>query len=118
MGFESRKGGIDLSHAGTEMPQVSENWRTASDAERERLVTEALARRFSASWVRLLHAQANGHVLLGLVNPMRASSRGPLLLRVERMLKDDIDGGLEVYLSPLQDRNMLRRLRGMRVKET
>ena len=66
----------------------------------------------------LLRADPDGRVTLELVPSMSAIERGPLLLRAERALKSDLDAGLQVFLRPLQDRNMLRRLRGASVKES
>ena len=111
------KTGIDTSHAESDTLFVSLEWQNLSDAERESFVTGALGQSGLSRQVRLLRASADGHVILELLSPMPAAGRGSLLLEVERMLKERVDSGVEVYLAPLQDRNVLRRLRGTRVKE-
>lgn len=104
---------VTIGDPWAESPKASERWEAMSDDERLAAV--------KAPWTRapvtFLRAQANGHVICEIPEGMKAAERGPLLLSVERLLMDNVDAGIRVYLEPAQDRNALRRLRGVKVAE-
>jgi hypothetical protein len=104
---------VRISDPWAETPRPTEAWRALSDDER--------LSRVRASWTRppveFLRAQANGHVTCRVPETMKAAERGPLLLRVEAFLRANVEPSLLVYLEAVQDRNALRRLRGVRVVE-
>jgi hypothetical protein len=47
---------------------------------------------------------------------MSASERGTFLLDLESLLKSQIDNGINIWLEPIGDKNSLRNLRGIEVK--
>ncbi len=108
--------GIILNYAESETPVVSKGWRGVSDVEWKRRITYALGRTGYAMQIRVLHVGAEGQVTVA-IDAMPAAARGQLLLEVEQMLMQCVDIGLRLYLTPIQDRNRLRVLRGTPVKE-
>lgn len=104
---------VTITDPWAESPRPSEAWQALTDEER-------LAR-VRAPWTRppvdFLRAQANGHVICRIPDGMKAAERGPLLLSVEAFLRQNVEPSLLVYLEPMQDRNALRRLRGVKVLE-
>lgn len=94
-----------------ESPATGEQWRAMDDATRKMLCHRAL---FGMP-VTVLEARPNGHVIVRLDDDLDAAARGILLRDVERKLKESVDPAMLVYLEPAQDRNALRRLRGVKV---
>jgi len=109
---------VSLADAQKNTPSPGPAWRQLSDAERLKLVKDALHTGPAAMDGNVAIAAANqdGQVLVSLVESMPAGKRGTLLLDLEASLKGTIDPSLVVWLEPLGDRNSLRNLRGIEVK--
>ena len=60
--------------------------------------------------------KVNGEVIVQFTEAVNSSRRGGILLDAEEYLKNNIDPGLTLWLSPLGDKNSLRNLRGIEVK--
>lgn len=103
---------VTLGDPYAESPTVGEQWRAMDDATRKMLCHRTL---FGMP-VTVLEARPNGHVIVRLDDDLDAAARGILLREVEKRLKANIDEGILVYLEPMQDRNALRRLRGVKVQ--
>lgn len=110
-----RELGVPLPAVNTYDPGLSETWRAASDeARRERLETalrgfchdEALP----PEAIALVDLQLGVRVVVGFAEEVPREHTGPALLRLERVLKAEVDARLEVFLVEERDRNRKRRL--------
>lgn len=110
-----RASGVPLPAVNTYDPGSSPAWRAASDElRRERLAaaletfsrTEALA----PDALTLVDLQFGIRVVVALAEDLPREHTGPVLLRLERFLKGEVDGRLEVFLVEERDRNRKRRL--------
>ena len=109
---------VSLKHAQTVTPTPGPAWRKMSDAQRLARVEAALrAEKAAFNGLAVTAARPNGEVIVTLAGSISIPKRGPLLLDFEASLKKAIDPGLAVWLEPLGDRNSLRNLRGIEVKE-
>lgn len=104
---------VTIGDPWSESPTAGEQWRAMDDATRKMLCHRTL---FGMP-VTVLEARPNGHVIVRLDDDLDAAARGILLRDVEKRLKDNIDPAMLVYLEPAQDKNALRRLRGVKVAE-
>lgn len=105
---------INPDDATTVTPTPATPWRAHSDSKRIALVTQHVA-----AWnacVEVVDTRVRGSVVLALTRDLSAGMRGILLRDIERHLKTEIDEGLVVYLQPKEDKNALRKLRGVTVK--
>jgi len=111
---------VDLRYAEHKTPSPSDNWMRLSDAERVLLVTQTLQNiNPIKSWpesISVVSANIEGQEIFRYYNPMPANIRGRFLLDVEHYIKTEIDFALTVWLEPIEDRNSLRKLRGIEVK--
>lgn len=107
-----------LEYVNAKTPTPESAWVDLSDDERAALVTKVLGARYADALelLKLVETKADGQVIFQLPGELSADKRGGLLLDVEDVLKDGIDAGLTVWLSPLGDKNKLRKLRGIEVK--
>ena len=67
--------------------------------------------------VEVLDTRDDGTVLVALTGDVTASERGTILMDAEEELKRALDPAITIYLQPRMDRNALRNLRGVEVKE-
>lgn len=107
---------VDLSFAEVEVPHPGEAWRVATVAERHGLVMAHLPIDVGPC-VRLLKTSQSGSVIMELTQHVLAASRGKLLMRIEQAVKHYVDPAITVWLEPKGDKNALRLLRGIEVKE-
>ena len=108
----------NLCYANTNTPTPGQAWCQLSDDERQALVNVTRTAKM-ASLKKILvavEAKLDGQVIIKLLEPVPAGTRGTLLLDLEAFLKESIDPGLVVWLEPLGDRSSLRNLRGIEVK--
>lgn len=106
---------VQIGDPYAESPRPSEMWKGLTDEQRLHFVRiNTLGKLFPMYFLR---AQANGHVIVELRGSPTARERGPLLLSVEAFLRANVEPAILVYLEPMQDRNALRRLRGVKVAE-
>ena len=103
--------GIDLSCAWTSTPATGMAWRTLSTELRMACVETHLL--FHS--LRCVSAGADGVVILQLTRELPAAKRGALLLFVESKLRELLDNGITAYLEAADDRNALRKLRGVTI---
>ncbi len=119
---------VSIGNPNTDVPQVSTAWRLLDDVGRTKLVLHVkhmvensyneAGRLFPAiKAFELVSVTADGSVTLKMTEAVGASERGIVLRWFERMLRQTVSPGLEVYVAPKADRNALRRLRGVEVKE-
>jgi hypothetical protein len=108
-----------LTFSHSDSPIASDTWRHSSAAQRLALVLDTMVSS-SANFGDLLQiatTHADGQVIVQLKKKPSASERSALLLDFEDHLKKTIDQGLTVWLEALGDKNSLRNLRGIEVKQ-
>ena len=98
-------------------PSTKVSWKEITEHERLILISRILTEDERYSIISISTAADNGQVLITLNNSLAASERGTLLLDFERNLKDKIDRGINVWCEPIGDKNSLRNLRGIQIKE-
>jgi hypothetical protein len=98
--------------------EVKKIWVDMSKKERIDLINNKLSKsNFNyLKFIKVLDAKNDGQVILSLLNQMSASERGTFLLDLESLLKNQIDNGINIWLEPIGDKNSLRNLRGIEVK--
>ena len=107
-----------FANASIETPAPGGAWQQLSPQQRLDAVGQAM-RSLSAAQRELVivaDARADGQIIVRLTRTLPASERGPALLDLEDLLKNEVDPALCVWLEPLGDRNSLRNLRGIQVK--
>ena len=102
--------------ADIDSPVTQENWRKLSKLERLDLVKKKISENNNFQVICPMIAKKNGQVFIKLLNDIPASKRGILILSFERLLKDSIDQGINVWNEPIGDKNSLRNLRGIEIK--
>lgn len=107
-----------LNYANAITPSVGERWILLNGVSRKELVTTTIinAKQEIFQNFEILECRKDGQILVKIVNPMPPSERGLWLLRLESILKIEIDDGLTVWAESLGDKNSLRNLRGIKVK--
>ena len=89
-------------------------WELSS--EDERLIGIAQCLEWEDADVKVIKVTDDATVVLELQQELTAKDRGTFLLDIEAALKRDVEEAITVYLQPKGDRNALRRLRGIEVK--
>ena len=105
--------GVTIGDPWAESPTPGAEWLAMTDALRLARIHGAV----SGFPVTVIAARADGQVIVRLEDGPDAASRGIQLRKLERHLKETVDAAIVVYLEPTQDRNVLRRLRGVKVAE-
>ena len=105
--------GVLIGDPWAESPTPGAEWLAMNDALRLALIHGVV----SGFPVTVIAAHADGQVIVRLEDGPDAASRGILLRKLERHLKETVDAAIEVYCEPVQDKNALRRLRGVKVAE-
>lgn len=99
-----------LEHAFVDTPTPGPAWLAMTREERMR----AVDLRFTQITVK--DARADGQVIVELWDALPANERGTRLLDYEECLKDAVDPALVVWLETQDDKNSLRKLRGIEIK--
>jgi hypothetical protein len=103
----------------TSTPEPRSVWLEATEHERWDWISECFSEfDCEAKGVSLAGVSHNGEVYVTLDAKLKASERSSLLLDVELQLKARIDPSIVVWCQPTQDRNALRKLRGVTVLAT
>lgn len=105
-------------YANEPSPTISAQWAGLTRAAQLEIVRSSIGSdtTLGSDILEVVDTKANGEVIVRFIEPLGASVRGALLLDIEQYLKDSIEPGLTVWLSPLGDKNSLRNLRGIEVK--
>ena len=108
-----------LQYAFMETPKPSVEWQEMSRENRLAKIKEVLRKHDFEGKLLIIPITANkdGQIIIRFTEPVSANRRGTILLDFEELLKTDIDHSLTVWLEPLGDKNSLRNLRGIQVKE-
>jgi len=96
----------------------SAKWKVLTSEERLDLVESALNKDEALNQrVGITHLKDDGQIIVKFLEPVGADRRGEILLDLEGHLKEEVDLGLTVWLEPLVDKSVLRKLRGIEVKK-
>ena len=109
---------MKLTHyASTPTPKVSPDWKNLSIPERKKKISDFLEKSYGRNANITVHAvPENGQVVLVMQEGLPANQRGSYLLTLEKLLKENVDQGLTVWLEPVGDKSSLRKLRGVEIK--
>jgi len=104
---------INAKCAIQDTPKPSNKWKQLTESERLTLI-----RRVSKNFQNLNFIRANddGYVYLVIEENISPGDRGSSLLKLESLLKQELDEGITVWHEPIGDRNSLRKLRGIELK--
>lgn len=70
---------------------------------------------FNIDWFDIVQWEPANHFVVSLKSEDPANVRGPNLLRLESLLKIIVDPAIEVYLEAKEDKNKLRKFRGVKI---
>lgn len=104
---------VKIGDPNAETPTPSVSWRLMSEDER----FAALCSPWTQPPVRWVAAHDNGHVIVELDAGLDTPTRGVLLRGVEDIITQAVDPALRVFCPPTQDKNPLRKLRGVKVAD-
>lgn len=109
--------GIQISDPYADSPEVPQAWRDIEDKHRLESVRHALGRLDMHTLFAVERAGANGHITVSFRKRLNAADRGEKLRAYEEYLNRHVATGLRVYVEAQEDRNRLRQLRGVKVKD-
>jgi len=99
----------------TKTPSPSEKWTKMTSTERFSVIENYLENSNYSDTVALERCEDSGYAYFSLTKEMSASERGIYLLDLEVSIKNNIDEAITVWLLPKDDKNKLRKLRGIEV---
>ena len=102
----------EIAEANSPLP--SHKWLSYSNNERIIKLKEISSEYLDN--IEVIKTFDNGQVILCFLNKFSPGERGDFLLNYEFFLKKNFDEAITVWLEPLGDKNTLRRLRGIEVK--
>ena len=110
---------VTIGDPWAETPKPSEHWHNLSSGERTADVEHMLALMAFDGKLSCVRALENGEVTLGYVGKWVPSPavRGRILMDLEKLLKQSLDTAIVVYLAFKEDRNAIRKFRGVKVDE-
>ena len=79
------------------------------------ILKEVRLHKFDIDWFDIVQWEPANHFVVSLKCDDPANVRGPNLLRLESLLKIIIDPAIEVYLEAKEDKNKLRKFRGVQI---
>ena len=96
----------------------SEKWISMSDKVRLEIINDILKKKYPDSLknIQILSTKNDGQIICFLKEKLNSGDRGEFLLDVEKILKNEVDIGINLWLEPLGDKNSLRNLRGIEIK--
>ncbi len=106
---------IRASLAETPAPTPGIFWIGLTDSQRKKVILDVLPNSHRKV-IEILEAKQNGDVIIKMLGNAEAEERGSLLLAIENLFAVKGFDFVYVYLEPAQDKNRLRKLRGVTVK--
>ena len=95
---------------------TQEDWTKMSESKRLDLIKQKISEHNEFEVIHPTRSQEDGQVFIELTEELPASKRGIMLLSFEALLKENIDQGINVWHEPIDDKNKLRKLRGIEIK--
>lgn len=97
-------------------PTVKEYYQRLTDEEKKKKISEEMRLSNLDQVFRVSSLGKDGYVFVELLQEYGADRRGTALLDLELILKKNIDQGITVWCEPLGDKNSLRKLRGITIR--
>lgn len=114
-----QKNNIDLAFCETDSPKLSESLSNSTEqvrmAKLPDILNALISDQFGTEWFEILHWVPANQIIVGLKNEIPAKIRGEKLLKLETLLKNIIDPAIEVFLEAKEDKNKLRKFRGVQI---
>ncbi len=95
-------------------PVTSSAYKKLNQDARKKLIYSAIPNSLNDWSLQVVECQDDGSVYFSC-SLLPVCERGRILLDLEFSLKEKIDPGITVWLSPLGDRSALRKLRGVNI---
>jgi len=95
-------------------PVTSSAYKKLNHDARKKLISSAIPNSLNDWSLQVVECQDDGSVYFSC-SSLPVCERGLILLDLEFSLKEKIDPGITVWLSPLGDRSALRKLRGVNI---
>ncbi len=107
---------IKKEFAEEDSPTPGSSWLNKNEKDRIIEISNYIKSHDTYCHFEIVKTFDNGHVMLKTEYNFLASERGIILLSLEKILKDNIDKSLTVWLEPVGDKSKLRSLRGLEIK--
>lgn len=107
--------GIAIGNPQADCPPPNALWEDSTPTRRVVTLSEIFLNRGHGE-IRVESAPDNGYIEVSIPDSMGAAERGAVLLMLEESAQA-FYGGVYLLVKPTEDRNRLRRLRGVTVKD-
>lgn len=107
---------ISKENAEKDSPVPSNEWKEKNEIHKKNDISFYLKSDSSFKNFEVIKIFDNGHVILRTEESIQANKRGMLLLKLESILKENIDEAITLWLEPVGDKSKLRGLRGIELK--
>jgi len=97
-------------------PVVSLDWKKKSNKQRIDLISLLIINNSIFQIFQVMKTYDDGKIIIKINKNLTASDRGDLLMDLEEFLKKNVDNAVTVWCEPIEDKNKLRLLRGIKVK--
>jgi len=98
-------------------PIVSLDWKKKSNKQRIDLISLLLINNSNFQIFQVMKTFDDGKIIIKINENLTAGDRGDLLMDLEEFLKKNVDNAVTVWCEPIDDKNKLRLLRGIKVKD-
>lgn len=98
-------------------PLVSIDWKKKTDTQRIDIISLLLKQNNNFQIFQIIKTFDDGKIILKINKNLSANDRGDLLMDLEEFLKKNVDNAVTVWCEPIEDKNKLRLLRGIKVKD-
>jgi len=98
-------------------PIVSLDWKKKSNKQRIDLISLLLINNSNFQIFQVMKTFDDGKIIIKINKNLTAGDRGDLLMDLEEFLKKNVDNAVNVWCEPIEDKNKLRLLRGIKVKD-
>jgi hypothetical protein len=97
-------------------PTPSLDWLNKNENDRILEIFNFIKNHATYSYFEVVRTFDNGQVILRTEHSFLASERGTILLNLEKIIKENIDKSITIWLEPVGDKSKLRSLRGMEIQ--
>ena len=113
------KNKINLNFSEISTPTISDNLKYLTEEQRlmklPDIINSLKILSINTEWFEIVRWEPANQITVCLKNQDPANIRGPNLLRLENLLKEIVDPAIEVYLQANEDKNKLRKFRGVQI---
>jgi hypothetical protein len=117
--MDTKKNKINLNFGNINTPTVSEELKSLTEEQRFMKIINIIQalnmHSFDTKWFEIVSWEPANQITVCLLNQDPANVRGTNLLKLENLLKEIVDPAIEVYLQAKEDKNKLRKFRGVQI---